>query len=83
MALILCVIVCLIRKPDKKKVKKKPKNAKPPAKRKPSQRWKNLRLVVGDDRYEKSFNFFYESNDEQLSPCIMTHCLMYQRCTVF
>ncbi|CAH3180321.1 unnamed protein product [Porites lobata] len=37
------------RKPDKKKVKKKTKNSKPPTQRKPSQRWKNLRLVVGDD----------------------------------
>ncbi|CAH3188738.1 unnamed protein product [Porites evermanni] len=37
------------RKPDKKKAKKKTKNSKPPTQRKPSQRWKNLRLVVGDD----------------------------------
>ncbi|XP_022791627.1 armadillo repeat-containing protein 4-like isoform X2 [Stylophora pistillata] len=40
------------RKPEKKKVKKKtktPKSEKQFTPRKPSMRWKNLRLVVGDD----------------------------------
>ena len=40
----------LHRKPNKKKVKKKIKNEKPPTQRKPSMRWKNIRLVVGEDR---------------------------------
>ena len=40
----------LHRKPHKKKGKKKIKNEKPPTQRKPSMRWKNIRLVVGEDR---------------------------------
>ncbi|PFX24986.1 Armadillo repeat-containing protein 4 [Stylophora pistillata] len=55
------------RKPEKKKVKKKtktPKSEKQFTPRKPSMRWKNLRLVVGDDRHIKVLFLDRCSDDE-------------------